>query len=107
MSQRDLKFQKEQKILTQGILDIVKDSDTITEENKLKIEEIVQKYNYINYIALFKIEDNSQIQKAIEKDSTLNINGTYRYPFNIKMAQIIYPNDAQQLTSPLNSCSNQ
>lgn len=86
MSQRDLKFQKEQNILTQGILDIVKDSDTITEENKLKIEEIAKKYNYINYIALFKIEDNSQIQKAIEKDSTLNINGTYRYPFDIKMA---------------------
>lgn len=71
MSQRDLKFQKEQKMLTQGILDTVGDNDQITENNRLKIEEMVQEYNYINYIALFKVEDNPQIQKAIEKDNEI------------------------------------
>lgn len=100
MSQRDLKFQKEQKMLTQGILDTVGDNDQITENNRLKIEEMVQEYNYINYIALFKVEDNPQIQKAIEKDNEMNINGTYRYPFDIKMAQIIYPTNAHPLTTP-------
>ena len=100
MSQRDLKFQKEQKILTQGVLEIVGDNDKITEENKLKIEELVKKYNYINYIALFKVEDNPKIQKAIEKDDKMNINGTYRSPFDIKIAQVIYPNNVKPLTTP-------
>lgn len=100
MSQRDLKFQKEQKILTQGVLEIVGDNDKITEENKLKIEELVKKYNYINYIALFKVQDNPKIQEAIEKDDEMNINGSYTYPFDIKMAQVIYPNNVKLLTTP-------
>lgn len=100
MSQRDLKFQKEQKILTEGILDIVSDNDEITEENKLKIEEIAKQYNYINYISLFKVEDNPQIQKMIEKNDKMNINGIYTYPFDIKKAQVIYPSNAEQLTTP-------
>jgi len=100
MSQGDLKFQKEQKILTQGVLEIVGDNDKITEDNKLKIEELVNKYNYINYITLFKVEDNPQIQKAIVEDDKMNITGTYRYPFDIKTAELVYPYNVKILTTP-------
>lgn len=100
MSQRDLKFQSEQKILTQGVLEIVGDNDKITEDNKLKIEELVKKYNYINYIALYKVDGNPKIQKAIEEDNKMNINGTYKYPFDIKMAELVYPVNVKTLTTP-------
>ncbi|KOR26125.1 permease prefix domain 1-containing protein [Clostridium sp. L74] len=98
MSQRDLKFQKEQKILTKGILETLGNNDNITEENKSKIKELAKKYDYINYIALFKISDNPKMKREIEEDKELNINGIYIYPFDIKMAKVMYPNNAKQLT---------
>ncbi|MET7053469.1 hypothetical protein WBZ18_02805 [Clostridium botulinum] len=99
MSQRDLNFQKEQKILTQGILETLGDNDNITRGNKLKIKELAKKYDYINYIALFKVNDNPKIRKAIVEDNKMNLNGSYRYPFDIKRAQVMYPNNAKQLTT--------
>lgn len=99
MSKRDLKFQKEQKILTQGVLETLGDNDNITEENKLKIKELARKYDYINYIALFKVSDNPKMKREIEEDKEININGSYRYPFDIKMAKAIYPNNAKQLAT--------
>ena len=99
ISLRDLKFQKEQKVLTQGVLEIVGDNDKITEDNKLKIEGLVNKYNYINYIALYKVNDNPQIQKAIAEDDKMNITGTYRYPFDVKMAELVYPDNVKTLTT--------
>ncbi|MEG0296398.1 MAG: permease prefix domain 1-containing protein [Clostridium sp.] len=100
MSQRDLKFQTEQKILTRGILEIVGDDDNITEESKAKIEELVDKYDYVNYMALFKLEGNPKIEEEIQNNYRVSINGTYMYPFDIGMAKIIYPNNAEQLTTP-------
>lgn len=99
MSQRDLKFQKEQKILTQGVLDIIGDDNNISKDKKLKIEYLVKKYDYINYIALFKVDDNPKLQKAIKEDNRMNIYGTYTYPFDIKMAEVVYPNNIKPLTN--------
>jgi len=98
MSQRDMKFQKEQKILTQGVLDIVGDNN-ITEDKKLKVKDLINKYNYINYIALFKIDDNPKIQQEIEKDDGMTINGTFHYPFDIKMAEAVYPINIKPITN--------
>lgn len=100
MSQKDLKFQKEQKMVTQGILEMVGNNENITKEDEIRIEELVNKYDYINYIALFKVEDNPNIQIAIENNDKMNINGTYMYPFDIKMAKVIYPIDVNQITTP-------
>lgn len=99
MSQRDLKFQKEQKILTQGVLDIIGDNNNISKDKKSKIEDLVKKYDYINYIALFKVDDNPKLQKAIKEDDRMNIYGTYTYPFDIKMAEVVYPNNIKPLTN--------
>lgn len=99
MSQRDLKFQKEQKILTQGVLDIMGDDNNISKDKKSKIEDLVKKYNYINYIALFKVDDNPKLQKAIKENDRMNIYGTYAYPFDIKMAEVVYPNNIKPLTN--------
>jgi hypothetical protein len=102
MSQRDLKFQKEQKILTQGVLDIIGDDNNISKDKKSKIEDLVKKYDYINYIALFNVNNNPKLQKTITEDDRMNIYGTYAYPFDIKMAEVVYPNNVKPLTNSPN-----
>lgn len=101
MSQKDLKFQKEQKILTQGVLDIVEDDNDITDNKKLQIETLVEKYNYINYIALFKVDDNPNLKEKITNDASLNMNGTYTYPFNTETAELVYSNNIKPRTNSL------
>lgn len=99
ISQKDLKFQSEQKILTQGVLDSIGNENNATNDTKVQIQNLVKKYDYINYIALFKVSDNSEFKEAIKKDDTMNIYGTYRYPFNIKDARMVYPGNVQPLAN--------
>ncbi|MHC6180175.1 permease prefix domain 1-containing protein [Clostridium sp. JNZ X4-2] len=99
MSQKDLKFQNEQKILTEGVLDSIGNENNVTNNIKIQIQNLVKKYDYINYIALFKVSDNSEFKKEIKKDDRMNIYGTYRYPFNIKSARIVYPSNIKPLTN--------
>lgn len=100
MSQMDLKFQKEQKILTEGVLNIIGDDNSISEDKKSKIEDIVKKHNYINYIALFKVDNNPKLQKLIAENDNMSVYGTYNYPFDIKMAEVVYPNVKPITNSP-------
>lgn len=102
ISQKDLKFQSEQKILTQGVLDSIGNENNATNDTndtKVQIQNLVKKYDYINYIALFKVSDNSEFKEAIKKDDTMNIYGTYIYPFNIKDARMVYPGNVQPLAN--------
>lgn len=99
ISQKDLKFQSEQKILTQGVLNSIGNENNVTNDTKVQIQNLVKKYDYINYIALFKASDNSEFKEAIKKDDTMNIYGTYRYPFNIKNARVVYPSNVQPLAN--------
>ena len=70
-------------------------------DKKSKIEALVEKYNYINYIALFKVDDNPNLKKKITKDASLNINGTYTYPFDTETAELVYPNNIKPITNSL------
>lgn len=99
MSQKDLKFENEQKILTRGVLDIVGSSNTIEENKKVKIEDMAKKYSYINYIALFNVEDIAESQEKVDEINRTNIYGNYRYPFDIKKAKVVYPNNVKPLTT--------
>lgn len=98
MSQRDLKFQHEQNILTKGVLDITGSSNDISDDKREKIENLVKKYDYINYIALFNVNDNPELQKLISGNSRISIVGTYHYPIDVKMANILYPNNVKPIT---------
>ncbi|MBV4417221.1 hypothetical protein KM803_08885 [Clostridium tyrobutyricum] len=99
MSQKDLKFQSEQHVLTREVLQSIGNKESINNSTKLQLKDLVKKYKYINYIALFKVDDNSKLQKTLKED-TMSMYGTYRYPFDIKSAKIIYPDNAKQLTTP-------
>lgn len=99
MTQKDLKFHNEQKILTKGVLEIIENKNSITEDELIKIDEIIKDYKYINYFAIFKIEDISELQSKIIKNGQMGIYGNYCYPSDIKKAKIVFPNDAKQMAN--------